>query len=63
MVAESLRGTCGTRLKIDGDQRERQGEEVGEIVSGLGEQRQRVGADSGHDQQHDIGEGHSQRNL
>src|ERR1035438_853771 len=32
-------------------------------MSGLGEQRQRMSADAGHDQQHDVGQGHPQRDL
>ena len=32
-------------------------------MSGLGQQRQRMGTNAGHHQQHDVGESHAQRNL
>ncbi len=63
MVAVSLGGTRRARLQIDGDQRQKQGEKIGEIMSGLGEQRQRMGTNPGHHQQHDVGKSHAQRNF
>ena len=32
-------------------------------MSGLGEQSQRMGADASHHQQHDVGQGHAQRDF
>src|SRR5579864_6128531 len=63
MVSVGLGGTGGTRLKVDRHQREQQGEEVGKIMARFGEQRQRMSADPGHHQEHDIGQSHGQRDL
>jgi hypothetical protein len=63
MVAIGLGGTGRARLQIDGNQGQQQSEKIGKIVSGFGEQRQRMGTNAGHHQQHDVGESHAQRNL
>ena len=63
MVAIGLGGTGWTRLQIDRNQRQQQRQKVGKIVSGFGEQGQRMGANAGHHQQHDVGEGHAERDL
>ena len=41
-------------------QRQQQSKEVGEIVACLGKQRQRVRANSGKHQQHDVGQGYDE---
>ena len=48
-------------MKVHGNQREQEGHEVGEIVSGFGEQGERVGAHASYDQQAYIGCGYEQR--
>ena len=47
-------------MQVYGYQREKQGKEVGKIVAGLGEQRQRMRANTGNYQQHDVGQGYDQ---
>src|ERR1700732_1728590 len=63
MITISLGGTWRTRLQIDRYQRKQESEKIRQIVSGLGEQRQGMGTDAGHDQQHDVGERHAKRNF
>jgi hypothetical protein len=63
MVAVGLGGTGRARLEIDCDQRQQERQEVGEIVSGLGEQGQRMSADAGHDQQRNVGQSDRERDL
>jgi hypothetical protein len=43
------------RLQINRDQRKKQRQEIGKIVSGLGQQGEGMGANPGHYQQQDIG--------
>ena len=63
VVAVSLGGTGRASLQIHGNQRQQQSQKVGEIMTGLREQGQRVGAYAGHDQQHDVGQGDAKRDL
>ena len=54
LVAEG-RGVVGrARLEVDGGKAEQEGQKIGDVVAGLREQRQRVGAQTGHkgDQRH-----------
>src|SRR5712691_6190707 len=63
MVAIGLSGIGRTRLEIDRDQREQQREKVRKIMPSLGKQSQRVCSDAGNDEQHNVGQGHSERYL
>ena len=48
-------------MKVHRNQRKQQGHEIAKIVPGFGEQRQRMGAQSGHDQQPDVSGGDDER--
>jgi hypothetical protein len=54
LVAECLGVAGGARLKVDGGKAEQQREKIGGIVPGLGEKRERVGAQAGHESDRDI---------
>ncbi len=60
MVAVGLGGAGRTGVQVDGSQRKQQRQEVGEIMSGLREQCQGVGADAGNHQQHDVRQGYDE---
>ena len=48
LVAEGLGVVGGAGLEVDGGKAEQEGQEIGDVVAGLGEQGQRVGAQPGH---------------
>lgn len=57
LVAEGLLLCGGTRLEVDGNEREDDGEEVAEVVAGLGDEGQGVGAEAKDEGGDDVGEG------
>ena len=63
LITVGLGGTGWARLEVHCDQRQKQSEKIGKIVSGFGKQCQRMRPDSGHNQQRDIGQRHGQRDL
>jgi len=56
VVAVGFRRAGRARLQVDRDQRKQQGEKVGKIVPGLGQQREGMRSDASHDQQSDVSE-------
>src|SRR6185312_10363431 len=54
LIAERFVGGGGAGLQVDGDKAEAEGEEVGEVVAGFGEQRKRVGAETEPRRREDI---------
>ena len=51
VIAISLGGTGRAGLQVNRGQRKQQGKKIRQIVPGFGEQRQRMGANAGNDQQ------------
>src|SRR5581483_6030445 len=62
-VAVGLGGTRGTGFQVHREQREQKRQEVGKIVSRLGEQSQRMRTNAGDDQQDDVSEGDDERDA
>ena len=56
LVAKGFGVAGGARLEVDGGKAEQQGEKVGNVMPSLLEQRQRVGAQTGHKGDHNIAE-------
>ncbi len=63
LVAKGLGMAGRAGLEVDGGKAEQQGEEIGDVVAGLGQQRQRVGAQAGHKGDRHIGERGRQRDA
>ena len=63
LIAEGASVVGGARLKIDGGKTEEEGEKVGDVVAGFGEQRQRVSAQTGDEGDDDVGQGGGQRDA
>ncbi len=57
LVAKGFPGVRRASLKVDGNEGEREGEEVGGVVASLREQRERVGADAGNQGEHHVDQG------
>jgi hypothetical protein len=62
-VAIGLGGARRTAFQKHRDQRQQQRQKVGEVMSRLGKQRQRVRADAGHHQQDDVKHGDGERDA
>ena len=56
LIAEGLGVGRGTALEVDGDEGEQQRERVRNVVPGLGDERERMGAESGDEGHDDIGQ-------
>ncbi len=63
LVAEGLVVVGRTGLEVDGDEGEQDGEQVGDVVAGLGDEREGVGADAEVEGRRDVGEGERHRDL
>ena len=61
LVAEGPGVVGGARLEVDGGKAEQEGEKIGDVVAGLREQRERVGAQAGNEGDHDVGQRGHQR--
>ncbi len=61
LIAEGLGVAGRAGLEIDGEKAEQEGEEIGEVVAGLREQRQRVGIQSGYKGDGDVSQRGHQR--
>ena len=56
LITEGAGVVGGARLEIDGRKAEQEGEKIGDVMAGLGEQRQRVRAQSGDEGDDDVGQ-------
>ncbi len=63
LVAEGALVGGGARLEVDGDEAEGQGEEVGDVVAGFGDERERVSAEAEEERREDIEEREGERKL
>ena len=57
LVTEGLLLVCGTGLEVNGDEGKENGEEVAEVMAGLGDEGQRMGAEAEDECGDDVGEG------
>jgi len=63
LVSEGLFLGRRAGLEVDGDEREDDGEHVGNIMSGLRDERERVGAHPEVERGHHVAEGRGERDL
>ncbi len=63
LVAEGALVGGGAALEPEGDEAEGQGGEVGDVVAGFGDQRERMGADAENERSEDVQAGEQQGNL
>ena len=63
LVAEGAGLVGRARLEVDRNKTEQEGQEIGDVVAGFGEQRQRVSAQAGDEGDNDVGQRGGQRDA